>query len=650
MSQAIAQAYDFGAGVRLASPLEDPLGLFNEYLADLVDDAAESAEIIDGFPVLHDGAMHWALLHGRVTTGAFNLAAHEAMSSLERSWAPQASPQLADITILRAGAIFHASRASAVARLEIGIIGTGSALGILTLFLLSFRSPWPLVLSLSAVGFGCVTALLLCWTLFGTLHLLTLVFGASLVGVSVDYALHALVRQEQGSGRPPGLGLALLTSTLGYSSLLYARLPGLTEIALFSITGLLASGLFVATVFPHVPARICTRRQGPLTALAQLPRRWLDNRTGWLLLAIALLAAMAIPRLHMSSDLRVLHQPDKQLLNQQAAIGRLRPTPAVNQFFLLQAATAEQLLQLGERFRPQLKQAVTEGAVEDFHLLSDSLPSLKRQENTQRLLANTVYRSGGEADEFFRRLGFPSEAANSFRAEFAGASPLTPEVWLNSAPPEQTLLWLGEMQERYYSVVTLTGVRDLAALNSIARSHADIIFVDMTASVSTVLTERARSAAWLLLAAYVAIGLLLLVRYRSAQALRIPLVPLGSTLIAISLLALLGIPLNRVPCVCAVSRSRSGHGLWYISARVPWARRRLPDGKPALSSDQFPVLRPARTQRDTNDRHLWSNRADRGAVQLATCTPTGEQGTIFRAISFNNTGIAQAALWDAQYW
>tara|TARA_R110000823_G_scaffold171736_9_gene304180 strand:- start:19745 stop:22048 length:2304 start_codon:yes stop_codon:yes gene_type:complete len=544
LSQAIEKAYDFGAGARLAGPREDPLGLFNDYLESLVNDASGNTEIIDGFPVLYDGAIHWALLHGRVDAGAFNLDAQQAMASLEHTWARNASLQLADVTILRAGAIFHASRAAARARLEIAIIGAGSALGILTLFLLTFRSLWPLLLSLCSVGFGCLTALVLCWNLYGTLHLLTLVFGASLVGVSVDYALHALVRQQQSPGRLPGLGLALLTSTVGYGSLLHARLPGLAEMALFSITGLLASALFVAAVIPRLPARLRSRRQGFVPVLAQLPRRWLYNRVGWLLLAVVLLAAVTVPRLYISNDLSILHRPDGQLLDQQAAIDHLQPTPAGNQLFLLQAETAEQLLLLGERFRPRLEQAVSRGAIEDFRLLSDALPSIERQQRTHRLLANTVYREGGEADVFFQRLGFPAEVAAEFRAGFARASPLTPETWLASAPPEQALLWLGRIEQRHYSLVMLTGVHDLAALDSIARDYTDIDFINTAASVSTALTERTRTAAWLLLAAYGTIGLLLLLYYRSTQALRILLVPLGSTLLTLSLLALLGIPLT----------------------------------------------------------------------------------------------------------
>ena len=90
----------------------------------------------------------------------------------------------------------------------------------------------------------------------------------------------------------------------------------------------------------------------------------------------------------------------------------------------------------------------------------------------------------------------------------------------------------------------LTGVHDLAALDSIARDYTDIDFINTAASVSTALTERTRTAAWLLLAAYGTIGLLLLLYYRSTQALRILLVPLGSTLLTLSLLALLGIPLT----------------------------------------------------------------------------------------------------------
>jgi hypothetical protein len=43
-----------------------------------------------------------------------------------------------------------------------------------------------------AIGIGFLGALSVCWLLFGRIHLLTLVFGASLIGVAQDYGIYFL--------------------------------------------------------------------------------------------------------------------------------------------------------------------------------------------------------------------------------------------------------------------------------------------------------------------------------------------------------------------------------------------------------------------------------------------------------------------------
>ena len=70
--------------------------------------------------------------------------------------------------------------------------------------------------------------------------MLTLVFGASLVGVAEDYGIHYFAtRQSQPRTEPsammrhlmPGMALALFTSVLAYMALGAAPFPGLRQMA-----------------------------------------------------------------------------------------------------------------------------------------------------------------------------------------------------------------------------------------------------------------------------------------------------------------------------------------------------------------------------------------------------------------------------------
>ncbi|MEM8659575.1 MAG: MMPL family transporter, partial [Pseudomonadota bacterium] len=549
LNEAIETAYDLShAGV--ISQAEDPLGLFNQYLLTRVarTPGADAVTIgPDGLARIRVDQQTFVILHGRAE-GAYSLEAQEAMALLEEDM--QSRPEYRDLQLLRAGAIFHASRAAATAKTEVAFIATGSALGIIVLFLVTFRSLAPLLLSLSSILFGCLSALILCGNLFGHLHLVTLVFGASLIGVAVDYSLHYLIRVHDDSPRLPGLGLALLTSTLGYGSLLQTSLPGLQEMALFSITGLLASGLFVMVIFPRWVVRTGVASAGintaprPLLTLCAFPALLWRGRRKWFATLLLVAAAPLIWRAELVSELSVFHEPDRQLLEQQKQIERLLPRHAPNQYFLISGGSAEDMLQHAEAFKPSLQHLVQQGVIDDYTLLSDMLPSQLTQRQHFQTLRDTVYRPGGEADAFYARLGFNSEIQQRFHESLETAQPLLPEAWLATAPAEEAILWMGRQQEHNVSLVLLTGIAATAPLQRAAINQPDIEFVDTVASLSASIASRSQAAARLLVLAYCIIAVLLLLRYRQLSALMLLLLPAGASLFTIAVLSTLGIPLT----------------------------------------------------------------------------------------------------------
>ena len=106
-----------------------------------------------------------------------------------RQAARQSDPQ---VEVAAAGVILYAAAAGAQAKWEVSIIGIGSLLGIVALMWLTFHSLKPIALIMVSIGVGCLGALSMCWLLFERIHLLTLVFGASLIGGAQDYGIYFL--------------------------------------------------------------------------------------------------------------------------------------------------------------------------------------------------------------------------------------------------------------------------------------------------------------------------------------------------------------------------------------------------------------------------------------------------------------------------
>jgi predicted exporter len=98
-----------------------------------------------------------------------------------------------------------------------------------------------------------------CWLLFERIHLITLVFGASLIGVAEDYGIYFFCRrlgadEQLGSWELlrrtlPALILTLVSTLIGYLGLVLTPFPGLRQMALFSASGLIFAWLTVVFGF-----------------------------------------------------------------------------------------------------------------------------------------------------------------------------------------------------------------------------------------------------------------------------------------------------------------------------------------------------------------------------------------------------------------
>jgi predicted exporter len=129
------------------------------------------------------------------------------------------------------------------------------------LLLLAFASPRALVVAFLPVATGVVWGTATVSLVFGTVHGLTLGFGSTLIGETVDYAIYYLI-QARGAAAPgtgwrrwrdihwPTVRLGLLTSVCGFAALVFSGFPGLAQLGVFSLAGLIAAALVARFVLP----------------------------------------------------------------------------------------------------------------------------------------------------------------------------------------------------------------------------------------------------------------------------------------------------------------------------------------------------------------------------------------------------------------
>ena len=231
---AMGKLYSPFDGLKLGAWRDDPFGLFGDWVQARARETPVRPR--DGRLFVSDGRRQYVVMPLTLRVPAFSMAGQQAVMPLLEQARQSAKTAVPQIEILTAGVILHAAAASEQARQEMSTIGIGSAIGILALMWLSFYSFKPIALILLSIGIGCLGALSVCWLLFDRIHLLTLVFGASLIGVAEDYGIYFLCNRVGADAQLdsrqllrrllPGLVLTVITTLAAYASLLADAISG----------------------------------------------------------------------------------------------------------------------------------------------------------------------------------------------------------------------------------------------------------------------------------------------------------------------------------------------------------------------------------------------------------------------------------------
>ncbi len=517
---------------RLGDFRDDPLQLFPEFLRE----RAQATRLRPSGKHLVVG--HSVFLRYQLTGAAFALdgiahlatALDEARRSLPSS-----------IEVLAAGVPLFAEAAAVQANAEVSTVGVGSLLAILIIMWLAFRSPRPLLLVVLSVSMGVFSGLSVCVLLFGKVHLMTLVFGAGLVGVAEDYGIHYFASRQAQPGRDrrellrhltPGLFLALLTSAAGYVMLAIAPMPGLRQVAVFSSVGLAGAFLTVLAWFPFLD-----RGEVKPTRFSTV---WAATRSKWpslsgkaLIIGVLLtsaLSALGISRLVALDDIRALQASPPALIEAQRSIATRIGLPSPAQFFIVRGDTEADRLEREEALAAQLDLLATKGVLTGYDAVSSWVPSPRRQEAQQALFI-------GVRDTVLTRLADELEDAPSPRV---ASAQLTVEALLaTSLGSALRPLWMKDANVVLVHAPSRERLGELAALSSLP----GVRFVDRTADLSSLMKRWRVGMSELLFAGYAVIFLALFWRFRG-RAWRALLPTMVASGLALATVGFLGEPLT----------------------------------------------------------------------------------------------------------
>lgn len=493
VQRALQELYQPAVQARLSDWVNDPLGLWAQWWT--ARGAQSQARPRDGELWVAADGQQWVVLQFSLQGSAFRLSGEPELDGALKEALVRVRAQWPAARMITAGVPLHAEAAAVQAHGEINTIGWGSLAGVLLLAWLAFRSLRPVALVGVSLLVGCAVALSVTALVFGRVHLLTLVFGASLVGVAEDYGIHYFASRQGAPGRSPhglmrglmpALWLALGTSAIAYLALGAAAFPGLRQMAVFSVVGLTAALLTVVCWFPWLDrgtlprSRVAERIGQTLMAWP----RWRQALPGSVALCLVMaLVLWLLGGLRMQDDVRQLQSGAPALLEQQRQVGEILGLPSPAQFYLVHGRTPEQVLQREEDLKDRLDVLVGRQWLAGYSAVSDWVPSARRQDSNAQLVARAQ-------EAVFK--GVNAALGESFaRGSAPPPVPLTVQAWL--AQPIAAAarpLWLGERDGTYRSLVMLRGVAGLQSLPALAgavQGLEGVVWVDKPAEISALL-------------------------------------------------------------------------------------------------------------------------------------------------------------------
>jgi predicted exporter len=380
----------------------DPLLILPQLFKRFMGERSGGLKIVDGrfLTEKEDGAV---IFLTTATSSSDAAAIRPLVTGIESAF-EQVNKQFGgQLALQQSGTHLFALHAESSIKSDIKRVSIGSLVGLITLFLVMFRSLRLMLMVLPILAAGFLTGTSACLLLFGQVHGLTLAFGAALIGVSVDYGVHFHCHHLHAgvTGNPrqslrsiwPGLSLGAVTTITGFLALLASNLPGLRQLAVFAVFGIAAAALSTQLFLPALASRQRTTTRTANAVVSLLRRTWFAPGRSRLALslpivAIVIVSAIGLPQLKWNDGLADLNRANPKLEANDEAVRSRVVRFEQRRLVVATGANEEQALQANDQILQALKQLQNDGGVTSFRSLAPMLPSKQTQHEVDNTIRN----------------------------------------------------------------------------------------------------------------------------------------------------------------------------------------------------------------------------------------------------------------------
>jgi predicted exporter len=379
----------------------DPTGEMMTLLGQLGQ--RQAPRTLDGVWVSRDGKRALLIAQTRAA-GSDTDGQERAVNAIRAAFRAALAARDVQASLRMTGPGVFAVEARAHIKREVTRLSIVSSVLILTLLALVYRSIPPLLLGLVPVASGAVAGIAAVALGFGVVQGVTLGFGVTLIGEGVDYSIYLFVQSRSRArldtaGSPPAeaswatvwptIRLGMLTSVCGFASLLPSGFPGLAQLGLYSLAGVLAAGLATRFVLPALlPRDFLIRDLSPIGQAAErILRRASAGRAAVWLIAIAAAAVLYLHRDHLfSHELSALSPVPAAAQQLDARLRADLGAPDVRYLVVVSAPERQAALRGAEEVGRELDGLVSRNVISGYESPARYLPSRAVQRQRQQSL------------------------------------------------------------------------------------------------------------------------------------------------------------------------------------------------------------------------------------------------------------------------
>lgn len=567
------------------TPLEfvdgDPFFLADLELQNLIErlsNTGTSLALRDGVLAAEYNGEHYVMVRGALTQKGASVTSKkngvQTIYDCARRVAAANDFGKEEVSFVFSGSPFHSHKSATSAQRQVAVISALSMLTVVVLLLLVFRSARPLLFSVGAItlsaAFGLGTELLV----FGQIHILTFVFGTTLIGTCLDYSLHFWTRayfcQEALLGAQAmkkifkGLALSFASTEVCYLIMLLAPFALLKQISVFCFAGILSA--FATTVLFYSALSVPQKKLS--SAMLNGARFTLSGHLKKILLFAAAGTCLALAlffrqNLRLDNDLRKFYTMSGKLLEDEKLSASVMNRKSGARYFIVRANSADALLQTEEAFCSGLQEEVAAKRLDSFSATSQFVPSKKSKE-ASLAASQKLMEAAPDLQEIF------GSEVRDFAPDFLEARALLDapdDSGMEGVPPylkdALETLWLGKIGQEYFSAVFVSG-GDAENLKSLAARFGAgeqggandgvgpegateaqaVCFVDKVGDIAFELNRLTKIMLVLLAAAFVVLILSLAFFYKPKALAKVAAVPLLVLLCEAAVIAAFKIPLG----------------------------------------------------------------------------------------------------------